>query len=582
MPARPRLNLKPLSGMHSSSISTTVALTGVLPFVVLLAAALAFPLCLWLLRLYRRSVLKAMSLATGEVASAAASAAAPHAPLPPANVQTLTRTSPLELGSLDRSDYRQAALGLWQAGAVYAVAGLAYALVMTAGWLLATHDATIVWTKLLLLCWTYLWPAVLSVLLVAAYDGRRRRLLLWVYFGAFAAMATVAVARNPDLGVGDLPLYWLLMNAPSSVLLLAFLARGIRAVGPVVLAFLLLAVMGSQVVLSVAAADEAILRGFVQLGSLVGLGARGIFVGMILLGMLLFAAIAWPVLRWVGRRYQQKKLSDQSITLDSLWLLFAVVQSIGLAFEAPAWVLTGIVAFAGYKAVSALGFRLLARAVRAKPARVLLLLRVFALGERSERLFDKLRKHWQRVGSISMIAGPDLVTTTVEPHEFLDFLSGRLSRHFVQDRADLDRRIAAMDRSRDPDGRYRVNEFFCRASTWQMTMQRLASASDAVLMDLRSFSQANQGCIFELERLLDAVDLDHVVFLIDDTTQRSFLESTLQQLWQQMGPESPNRQPGASQVRLFRIREQSEPELRVLLQLLLGAMPADQVNLDNS
>jgi hypothetical protein len=33
---------------------------------------------------------------------------------------------------------------------------------------------------------------------------------------------------------------------------------------------------------------------------------------------------------------------------------------------------------------------------------------VFALGKRSERLFDKLRKHWQYAGSIAMIAGPDL------------------------------------------------------------------------------------------------------------------------------------------------------------------------------
>ena len=57
----------------------------------------------------------------------------------------------------------------------------------------------------------------------------------------------------------------------------------------------------------------------------------------------------------------------------------------------------------------------------------LLLLRVFALGHRSERLFDALSKRWLRAGSISMIAGPDLVTSTVEPHEFLDFINVRTS-----------------------------------------------------------------------------------------------------------------------------------------------------------
>ena len=564
--------------MNSGSISTTVALTGTLPFVVLVAAAIAYPLCLWLLRRYRRSVLKGMSTGAGERAATPGVENAAREPLPPLGVQALTSASPLHLHSLDRSAYRQAAGGPWWSAAVYAASGLAYALVMTTGWLLATHDAALVWIKLLLLYWTYLWPAVLSVLLVAAYDKARRRLLLCVYFGAFAAIAGIAVARNPALGIGDLPLYWVLLNAPPSILLLAFLARRIRAVGPVVLAFLLLVVVGSQAVLSLAAADDSVLRGFIRLGSVVGLGASGVFVGMILLGMLLFAAIAWPALRWVGQRYQQKKLSDQSITIDSLWLLFAVVQSIGLAFEAPPWILTGLVAFAAYKTASLIGFRLLARAARPTPAKTLLLLRVFALGRRSEQLFNKLRKHWQHAGSIAMIAGPDLATATVEPHEFLDFLSGRLSRHFVQDRADLDRRIAAMDRSFDPDGRYRVNQFFCHANTWQMTMQHLASASDAVLMDLRSFSQANQGCLFELGRVLDTVALKQVVFLSDDTTQLPFLEGTLQRLWQQMGRDSPNREPGASRVRLFRIREQSEAELRALLQLLLGAEPAEQLD----
>jgi hypothetical protein len=53
------------------------------------------------------------------------------------------------------------------------------------------------------------------------------------------------------------------------------------------------------------------------------------------------------------------------------------------------------------------------------------------LGKVSQRLFDALDKHWRHVGSIQMIAGPDLATTTVEPHEFLDFLRGRLARRFI-------------------------------------------------------------------------------------------------------------------------------------------------------
>ena len=58
----------------------------------------------------------------------------------------------------------------------------------------------------------------------------------------------------------------------------------------------------------------------------------------------------------------------------------------------------------------------------------LLLLRVFALGKRSEHYFDLVTKHWRHIGSVQLTAGPDLATTTVQPHEFLEFISGKLAR----------------------------------------------------------------------------------------------------------------------------------------------------------
>jgi len=557
--------------MESQGISTTVALTGVLPFVVLLAAALSLPVCAFLLRLYRRSVLAGMDTRAGAGAWQPEPEPEPQRGPPAAAlaVENLDHSPPVVASAADAVAWRRALRGPWRLAAGYACAGLAYAAVMTAGWLLATGDATVVWTKLAILSWTYFWPAVLTVLLVAAYDRIRRWQVLGAYFGVLAALMAISMVRNPDLGLLEIPLYWVLMNGPESILLLTFLLRPIRAVGPLVLAFLLTIAIGSQSVLSAAAGNAAVLRGFADIGFRLGLGAGAVFLGMILLGVVAFAALGWPLLRWVGRRYEAKRFSDQSLTIDSLFLLFGVVQSIGLAFEGAPWILTGLVAFAGYKAVTLLAFRLVRG--QAHPARTLLLLRVFRLGKRSERLFDKLRKHWQAVGSICMIAGPDLVTTTVEPHEFLEFLSGRLGRRFVGGTADLDRRITAMDGAADPDGRYRINEFFCRTDTWQMTMQRLAAASDAVLMDLRSFSVSNQGCLFELARLLDGVDLGQVVFLVDQTTDRAFLEATLQRLWNELSSSSPNRPAAAPTARLFRIEAQSEAAMAALLGHLLTA-----------
>lgn len=550
----------------STGMSATVALTGMLPFVVVVAALLSLPTCFVLLAWYRRRVLRGMASDAGQAgthAGAKAERSAPQAPL------KLTTVAGDGLGATADRFLRAAMSGPWRQARRYAAAGLVYAVVMTACWLLATHDANIVWIKVAILVWTYAWPAVLAALLIAAYDTRRRMQLLSAYFVVYAVLAAIAVARNPELGVVQLPLYWLLTNGAGTVLLFTFLLRPIRAVGPLVLSFMIMASLGSQALVTVAGRDESVLRAIVGVLFAVGLGGTSVFVVMILAGIVAFAVVGWLLLRWIGRRYEAKKLSDRSITIDAMFLLFAFVQSVELTFEGLAWIVSGIVAFVAYKIVMRIGLRL-----RAEPdaSVTLLLLRVFRLGKRSEQLFDKLRTHWQHIGSIGMIAGPDLVTTTVEPHEFLDFLSGGLARRFVSGAEDLARRLQTADRLPDPDGRYRINEFFCRNDTWQMTMEALARNSDVVLMDLRSFSSANQGCLFEVGRLLDSVDLARVLFLVDASTERAFLEATLLGMWGSLAANSPNRKATAPVARLFAIEAQSEPAMHALLRSLLSGV----------
>jgi len=263
--------------------------------------------------------------------------------------------------------------------------------------------------------------------------------------------------------------------------------------------------------------------------------------------------LGWWLLGRLGNAYRNKRMSDESLTVYALCFLFGVWQSITLAFEGWAWIFTGLIAFTAYKLVTALGFaRVAGRGHHdEKKHPSLLVLRVFALGQRSEQLFDVLSKRWLRAGSIDLIAGPDLLTSTVEPHEFLEFVGGHLSRRFIESETDLEQRLAERDMCPDPDGRHRVNEFFCRQDTWQMTMRRLVAGSDAVLMDLRSFSPANKGCLWELEQLLVGVPLDRVVLVIDETTDRPFLEDKLQALWRQVPNNPPNRALRTPSLRLF-------------------------------
>jgi hypothetical protein len=277
-------------------------------------------------------------------------------------------------------------------------------------------------------------------------------------------------------------------------------------------------------------------------------------------------------LRWIGGRYKRKEISDRSIIIDAIWLLFGVVQSTILGFDNVLWFLAGLLAFVVYKVVAWAGFSLLGYKVPAmRKSPTLLRRRVFSLGKRRERLFDALAMHWRYAGSIRLIAGPDLVTTTVEPHEFLDFLSGKLARRFIDRPQTFELRISEMDMQPDRDGRFRVNDFFCYDDTWRMVLSRLIGESDAVLMDLRGFSSQNAGVGFEIDELINVVPLGRVVFIIDDTTDELCLRQTMQQSWDHMGPTSPNRLSASGPLCLFRFTESRNGELQQLLHALCVA-----------
>jgi hypothetical protein len=547
-----------------------LALTGALPWVILIGSALSLPVSFLLLSLYRSAVRKGMRALAGN---------SPPAPLPaPKDVpsagllfEELTNGGPItDAGAT--AIVRRGARGGWPLAAVYACAGAGYALVMTVTERQTLAGPFYVPAALAIESWTYLWPTVLTVVIVAGYDSARRWQIVGGYFAVFGMITIGAVGSSSELEWLQLPLYWVIRNGPPTMLLTTFLLRPIRAVGPLVLAFMLLVTLGSPTLLALMALDYGRLRAVMEFFYNFNLGVATAFYGLVIAGAIAFAAVGWPLLHWIGRRYQARKVSDQSLTIDSLFIVFGIVQSISFAFEGTLWVLTGLVAFGAYKVLTLIGFRRLARP--GHTPRTLLLLRVFRLGKRSERLFDRLRTHWQPVGNIAMIAGPDLATSTVEPHEFLDFIGGRLGRQFVTDAGDLERRVAAMDNTPDPDGRHRIHEFFCRADTWQMTMQRLAATSDAVVMDLRSFTPKNDGCLYELGRLVDGVDLGRVVFLVDGTTRRDFLDSTMAALWAQASASSPNRRVAAPTVRIYGIDSQSERTVIALMAHLLAAAPA--------
>jgi hypothetical protein len=214
---------------------------------------------------------------------------------------------------------------------------------------------------------------------------------------------------------------------------------------------------------------------------------------------------------------------------------------------------------------------LAAAPTRPGPAHDLVFLRVFSLGRRSERLFDALSRHWRHAGSVQLITGPDLLRHTVQPHQWLDFVAGRLSRHFVADAASLQRAIEGIDRRPDRDGLYRINALFCRADTWEAALLRLVDAGGTVLMDLRQFRPANAGCITELRHLVQRVPLARCVWVVDGSTDLAFLQQTLQQVWSTLTSASPNHGSHSSAAPLHPLARGAKARRALLARLAQAA-----------
>ena len=272
-------------------------------------------------------------------------------------------------------------------------------------------------------------------------------------------------------------------------------------------------------------------------------------------------------LRWMAGRYRRRQLSDQMFLFDALWLAASLWVTVYLMGDRrPFYYLLGLVPFALYWITVRYGLRPMKTTSDTLPEASLLYLRVFGSARRAEKLFEVLAARWRHAGSIQLVSATDVARGRFEPDEFLDFVSGKLAGTYISSDRDLAQRLAVLPRQCDPDGRYRVNEFFCRTDTWQGTVSRLAAESSLVVMDLRAFTARNQGCIFELSVLVDEVPFHHVALLIDRTTDEPLLRKTLTKLWERMHPRSPNAGHPA-QIRFVDLAQDYPAAVRHLVRL---------------
>jgi hypothetical protein len=349
--------------------------------------------------------------------------------------------------------------------------------------------------------------------------------------------------------------------------------RRLRSVSPFVLAGLLIFSFSNLVIGNglVAALDYQVFRDHFTQFDVIWMRALWFMIAALPVGYL-----CWRGLRWLSRYFEQKAFSDTQLLVDSWWLIVVFSQTVGFASDFGWGGLAGLLAFVAYRLVVAAGLALWRTdgLLRAGPR--LLLLRVFGFQRRTEMLFDVIAQRWRLLGGVRLIAGADLAMRTMDPADFISFVGGRLPRLFVRSGRDLEHRVEQLDERRDPDGRLRISKFFCHEDTWRVTLKGLLRRSDVVLMDLRGFSASNSGCLFELRQLAESSLLPRTVFVIDQTTDVSLLESTVAEQARDGGAHD---EPGAFPLNLETMASRSAKELERIygrLRALALAHPAGQ------
>jgi hypothetical protein len=254
----------------------------------------------------------------------------------------------------------------------------------------------------------------------------------------------------------------------------------------------------------------------------------------VLPGALLALLLAWLpatfVLSWVGLAYERKLFSDAQFQVFC-WMLAISGVVIGIETQAndstlfdplSLWLFAATAgALLLYWLVTRYGLAPLDSNKR------LLVLRVFAQDHRGEQLLDEIEYRWRFIGPIVLIGGPDIAARTIDPGKAAHFLRLKLRDTFVPSLHVLHKQVAAMDETPDPDGRYRVNEFFCFDDIWKEAVQLLLDSSDAVVLDLRGFTAARRGTAYELGLLMARGALPRTVFLVNRQTDLQAVREAL-------------------------------------------------------
>ena len=92
--------------------------------------------------------------------------------------------------------------------------------------------------------------------------------------------------------------------------------------------------------------------------------------------------------------------------------------------------------------------------------------------------------------------------------------------------------------------------FLCADASWQHGIERLFATADLVIMDASDYLPERGGLNWEIEQLINKVDVTNLLILADYTADLDALKNGFKNAWTQMRSDGPNNRRDAGPLRI--------------------------------
>jgi len=182
----------------------------------------------------------------------------------------------------------------------------------------------------------------------------------------------------------------------------------------------------------------------------------------------------------------------------------------------------------------------------------------------------------RRTSEIAFI--PGMIVAWIIYYQYLRF---NISRSYAQDIEDIKKKLdKTLKRPRKLNLTFKSLPIFCYNNTWKLAVSEFIKNSRVILMDLRGFSDKRKGCEYEIDFLLDTFPINQILFLVDVSNDRSFVQKTILARWEFLREHSPNISLENPIARIYISDSHDKKDVQSILDLLIVSVDDSKIKLN--